>query len=205
MKITIIGAGNVGRALGQGWRDAGHEIDYALRDAGSDSAKRAEADGYAVRPLSRAADAEVTVLALPWRAVEDAIAAAGSLAGQILIDTSNALTPDRNLAFGLDTSAAEKVAELAAGARVVKAFNTTGAENMANAHDFLSTPMMPMAGDDPEAKKVVASLAEALGFEPVDAGPLASSRLLEALALFWITQAFAQNMGRAFALSVVRR
>jgi predicted dinucleotide-binding enzyme len=97
------------------------------------------------------------------------------------------------------------VARLAPGARVVKAFNTTGAENMANARDFAAKPMMPVAGDDAAAKDAVRTLAEGLGFEAVDAGPLAMSRQLEPLAVLWIKLAYAQGFGRSFAFAMTRR
>jgi predicted dinucleotide-binding enzyme len=205
MKIAIIGAGSVGRALGGGWRAAGHEVVYALRDLKSDSARSAAGEGFEIVPLNSAADADVTILSLPWTAIGPALKEVGPLAGSILVDTSNPLTPSLDLAIGFDKSAGEQVAALASGARVVKAFNTTGAENMAALRDFPSRPMMPVAGDDPEAKKLVLQLAEDLGFEPVDAGPLAASRLLEPLAMFWIKQADAQQMGRDFAFSIIRR
>jgi len=205
MKIAIIGAGSVGRALGGGWRAAGHEVVYALRDRTSDSARSVADEGFGIVPLNSAADADVTILSLPWTAIEPALKEVGPLAGSILVDTSNPLTPSLDLAIGFDKSAGEQVAGLASGARVVKAFNTTGAENMAALRDFPSRPMMPVAGDDAEAKKLVLRLAEDLGFEPVDAGPLVASRLLEPLAMFWIKQAYAQQMGRDFAFSVIRR
>jgi predicted dinucleotide-binding enzyme len=205
MKIAIIGAGSVGRALGGGWRAAGHEVVYALRDLKSDSARSAAGGGFEIVPLNFAADADVTILSLPWTAIGAALKEVGPLAGSILVDTSNPLTPSLDLAIGFDKSAGEQVAALASGARVVKAFNTTGAENMAALRDFPSRPMMPVAGDDAEAKKLVLQLAEDLGFEPVDAGPLVASRLLEPLAMFWIKQAYAQQMGRDFAFSIIRR
>jgi predicted dinucleotide-binding enzyme len=205
MKIAIIGAGSVGRALGGGWRAAGHEVVYALRDLKSDSARSAAGEGFEIVPLNSAADADVTILSLPWTAIGPALKEVGPLAGSILVDTSNPLTPSLDLAIGFDKSAGEQVAALASGARVVKAFNTTGAENMAALRDFPSRPMMPVAGDDAEAKKLVLQLAEDLGFEPVDAGPLVASRLLEPLAMFWIKQAYAQQMGRDFAFSIIRR
>jgi predicted dinucleotide-binding enzyme len=205
MKIAIIGAGSVGRALGGGWRAAGHEVVYALRDLKSDSARSAAGEGFEIVPLNSAADADVTILSLPWTAIGPALKEVGPLAGSILVDTSNPLTPSLDLAIGFDKSAGEQVAALASGARVVKAFNTTGAENMAALRDFPSRPMMPVAGDDAEAKKLVLQLAEELGFEPVDAGPLVASRLLEPLAMFWIKQAYAQQMGRDFAFSIIRR
>lgn len=205
MKIAIIGAGSVGRALGGGWRAAGHKVVYALRDLKSDSARSAAGEGFEIVPLNSAADADVTILSLPWTAIGPALKEVGPLAGSILVDTSNPLTPSLDLAIGFDKSAGEQVAALASGARVVKAFNTTGAENMAALRDFPSRPMMPVAGDDAEAKNLVLRLAEDLGFEPVDAGPLVASRLLEPLAMFWIKQAYAQQMGRDFAFSIIRR
>jgi predicted dinucleotide-binding enzyme len=87
----------------------------------------------------------------------------------------------------------------------VKAFNTTGAANMASAKAFNLKPMMPVAGDDAGAKRIAMDLAAVLGFEPVDAGPLAVSRLLEPMAMFWIKQAIVQGAGDRFALALTRR
>jgi 8-hydroxy-5-deazaflavin:NADPH oxidoreductase len=137
--------------------------------------------------------------------VSDALRAVGPLSGKILIDATNPLTSSLDLALGFEDSGGETVARLAPEARLVKAFNTTGAENMSSAQTFPGRPMMPMASDDAEAKTVVAKLAEDLGFEAVDAGPLKAARLLEPLALFWIKQAYAQGFGRAFAFSLIRR
>jgi 8-hydroxy-5-deazaflavin:NADPH oxidoreductase len=66
-------------------------------------------------------------------------------------------------------------------------------------------PMMPLAGDDAAAKVAVRTLAEELGFEAVDAGPLAMSRHLEPLAMLWIKLAYAQGFGRDFAFALARR
>jgi predicted dinucleotide-binding enzyme len=205
MRITIIGAGNVGQALGAAWRKAGHEVTYALRTTSGKSADGVTAVGFRVVPLNQAASAEVILLAVPWGAVADALRDAGSLAGKIVIDATNPLTPGLELALGFADSAGETVARLAPGARVVKAFNTTGAENMAKAHAFPAKPMMAVASDDAEAKTIVGKLAAALGFEAVDAGPLKAARLLEPLAMFWIKQAYAQKLGTAFAFSLTRR
>ncbi|HLK83882.1 MAG TPA: NADPH-dependent F420 reductase [Xanthobacteraceae bacterium] len=205
MDITIIGAGNVGQALGAGWRKCGHDVVYALRAASGKNADTVAAQGFRVVSLKEAADADVVVLAVPWPAVAEALQAAGSLAGKIVIDATNPLTRELELALGFNDSAGETVARLTPAARVVKAFNTTGAGNMATAHAFAAKPMMPLAGDDAEAKTVVAKLAEELGFEAIDAGRLTAARLLEPLAMFWIKLAYAQNFGRNFAFSVIRR
>ena len=60
-------------------------------------------------------------------------------------------------------------------------------------------------GDDAEAKKIVLGLASDLGFDPVDAGPLAMSRYLEPMAMVWIKLAITQKMGRDIGFALVRR
>ena len=206
MRIAIVGAGNVGQALGKGWRQAGHEVSYALRQATSNKVNALSADGARVVAMDQAsASAEVVVLAVPWPAVAAVLAGLGPLDGKILVDATNPLTAKLELAVGLDDSAGETVARLAPGARVVKAFNTTGAENMANTRGFAVKPMMPVAGDDAAAKDAVRKLAEELGFEAVDAGPLAMSRQLEPLAVLWIKLAYAQGFGRSFAFALAQR
>ena len=206
MRIAIVGAGNVGQALGKGWRRAGHEVSYALRAATPNKVTALSADGSRVVGMDQAAAAaDVLLLAVPWPAVEEAVSSLGPLAGKILVDATNPLTAKLELAVGFDDSAGETVARLAPGARVVKAFNTTGAENMANARAFAVRPMMPVAGDDAAAKAAVRKLAEELGFDAVDAGPLAMSRHLEPLAMLWIKLAYAQGFGRDFAFALARR
>ena len=206
MHIAIVGAGNVGWALGNGWRKAGHDVRYALRDATGKSADKVKGAGFATLPMGEAAvTSEVTLLAVPWGGVADAVKALGDLSGKVLVDATNPLTPVLELALGFTDSAAESLARLAPGAHVVKAFNTTGAENMAGAQAFKAQPMMPVASDDADAKATVMKLAEDLGFETVDAGPLRSARLLEPMAMFWIKQAYVQKFGRDFAFALTRK
>jgi predicted dinucleotide-binding enzyme len=198
MHIAIVGGGNVGQALGSAWKAAGHKITFAARDLKSSNAVKLKAAGYDLVPLAGAEKAEVILLAIPWQGVEQAIKSLGPLAGKIVIDATNPLTADLELAIGHNDSAGETVARLAQGARVVKAFNTTGAENMDKAGDFPSKPAMFVASDDAEAKKTVEKLAKEIGFEPVDAGPLKASRYLEPMAMQWIKLAFS-GMGVQFA------
>jgi predicted dinucleotide-binding enzyme len=122
-----------------------------------------------------------------------------------VVDAINPLTPDFSLAIGHTDSAGETVARLAPGARVVKAFNTTGANNMADSRYATGKLMMAIAGDDAQAKNVVMGLASDLGFEPIDCGPLAMSRHLEPMAMVWIKLAIAQKMGRNFGFALQRR
>ena len=204
MKIAIVGAGNVGKALGAAWKAAKHDVVYALRP-GSDKTKQLEKDGFSISPLADAAkSADVIVLAIPWIEAAPVIEALGSLKGKIVIDPTNPVSPDFEMELGFDDSAGETVALLAQGARVVKAFNTTGADNMAKAKDFSAKPVMFVAGDDADARKTVSKLAEDIGFEAIDAGPLKASRYLEPMAMQWIKLAYG-GVGKQFAFSLVRR
>jgi predicted dinucleotide-binding enzyme len=207
MNIAVIGMGSVGGTLGRRWAANGHAVVFGSRKP-TDSKAVAEATAMNCRLASirdAASAADVVVLATPWQAVKDALTSAGSLGGKVLLDCTNPLTADVTaLEIGHTTSGGEEVAKLASGARVVKIFNTTGFGNMANP-DYAGTPAtMFYAGDDASAKATAAALAKELGFEPIDAGPLSASRLLEPFALLWIRLAF-QQLGFNFTLNVVRR
>ena len=188
MRITLLGKGNVGTALGEAWTRAGHDVKSGGRN------NLAEA----------VSGAEVVVNALPWPAVEGALRGL-DLKDKILIDCTNPLLEDLSgLAVGTTTSGGELVAQWAPGARVVKAFNTTGSNNMADpAYPGSAIPMF-YCGDDAGAKQVAAKLVADVGFTPVDAGPLSNARLLEPHALLWIWLAF-HGFGREFAFELTRR
>ena len=214
MKIAVIGTGNVGGTLGKRWARAGHEVAFGARDpAEAKVAALVRESGPTARAASvpeAAREAAVVVLTVPWANVQEALAAAGDLRGRILIDATNPLplTPDglrQGLLIGHTTSAAEEIARWAAGARVVKAFNTTGFQNMADPKYGSQGLSMLLCGDDAEARKVVADLARQLGFEPVDVGPLRSARYLEAVAMLWIDMAVLQGFGTNFGVRVVKR
>jgi 8-hydroxy-5-deazaflavin:NADPH oxidoreductase len=206
MNIVIVGAGNVGRALGTGWLEAGHKVTFAMRDPAGTSAAALRQQGFgAVATDGAAKTADALTLAVPWKAVESVLESAGPLAGKIVIDAVNPLAPDMSLAIGHNDSAGETVARLAPGARVVKAFNTTGFGNMANSHYSGGRLVMLVAGDDAQAKATVMSLANDLGFEGVDAGPLVMSRYLEPMAMVWIKLAIAQKLGRDIGFALLRR
>lgn len=209
MKIAIIGAGNVGRALGAGWAAKGHEVRYAARDAASEkvrAAVQATAGATAGAIAETTRWAEAAVLATPWSGAEPALRAAGDgLAGKPLLDATNPLTPDFRLALGHTDSGGEQVQRWAPGARVVKVFNTTGWENMADPVYPGGRASMLLCGDDAQARAVAAQLAADLGFEPLDLGPMAEARHLEPAAMVWIKLAIVRKMGRGIAFGLLRR
>lgn len=199
MKITILGAGNVGGALGEGWSRAGHTIIYGVPNPEDARHRQAAAKAGGAKMLAvsaAAASCDVLVLAVPWEAIPGALAACGDLAGRLVLDATNPLTfgPEGlALAVGFTTSGAEEVARLAPGARVIKAMNQVGFQVMAHAAGYPCPPVMFVAGDDVEAKAVGLTLVRDLGFEGIDAGPLARARLLEPLAMLWIDQVTGPN------------
>ncbi|HUJ57001.1 MAG TPA: NAD(P)-binding domain-containing protein [Kofleriaceae bacterium] len=189
MRIAIIGAGRVGKTLGEGFTRAGHTVSYATRDSVAQTVR----------------GAEVAVLTTPWDAVDSALDAAGDFGGRPLIDVTNPIGAGFALALGHTTSGGEHVAARAKGARVVKAFNTTGMENMANPRYGEHRLMMPVAGDDPQAVEVGVELARGLGFAPVALPKLARARELEPFALVWIKLAMQWGQGRDIGFALARR
>ena len=206
MQIAVIGTGHVGAALGTGWAAKGHTVAFGSRtpERADVQSLTQEAGASADTPEAAARGADVVVLATPWNAAQAAVESLGDLTGTVLIDTTNPIGP--GFALVAAPSGAEQVARWASGARVVKAFNTTGWENMADAaYPGSVRPAMFLAGNDAEANAVVAQLAEDLGFDAIDAGPLNRAIHLEHLAMLWITQMATMGAGRDFAFAVLRR
>lgn len=211
MKITIIGAGNVGQALAKGWSRAGHAIIFGVQtpiDAARADQLKAIAPHITVHSVAESVkDGDVIVLAVPWDAVPDALAACGDLGGRILIDATNPLKFEDgklSLTMGFDCSGGEEVARMAKGACVYKAMNQVGFNVMADAHGYATPPTMFIAGDDAEHKPVVLRLVADLGFAALDVGPLSLARLLEPYAMLWIHMATSGRapMDAAFALQL---
>ena len=208
MNIVIIGTGNVGQALASGWTSKGHQVIFGSRDPAGEKAQAAVAatGGKATvqREQAAAEAAAVVVLAVPWEATETVVKGLGDLEGKILIDATNPIGPGFQLAVGKDSSGAELVQQWAPHARVVKAFNSTGAENMRNPIYHGEPTAMFICGDDAAAKAVVKGLAEELGFAVADTGGLLTARYLEPLAMVWIHLAIVQKQGRRIAFKLVR-
>ncbi len=201
MRIAIIGTGNVGDALARALRRADHTIVFGTRSPDPSDANQATI-------AEATADAEATILAVPFEAIGDVIAAAGGFAGKVLVDATNPLgmgSRGLGLTMGFSTSGAETIAAMAPDAKLFKAFNQTGFENMADATAYMTRPVMFVAGDDAAAKPLVMGLATDAGFEAVDAGDLAESRLLEAYAMLWIELARKRGLGADFTFALQRK
>lgn len=185
--IALIGTGNVGAALGQRFAAEGHSVIYGSRNPGdADVAALVARTGRgasAATPAAAAERASIVVLAVPWAAAEDVVRGLGPLAGKIVIDPTNPrrMAADGFADYPIDDSIAERIARLAPGAHVVKAFNTLGAETMLDPSLAQSPVTLPLVGDDRAAKERVAALARSIGLEAVDVGPLRHARIVEGL------------------------
>lgn len=202
MHIAIIGAGRVGRALGTRWTEVGHDVVYGVRDPGD--AKVGDLAQVAT-PQEAVDGADVVLIALPWAATQEVVS--GLDAGDaVVLDATNPLAVNaRELVANPFLAGAELVRDWMGGARVVKAFNTTGSGNMANPDYGAQKPMMPVAGDDEAAKAVAIELANEIGFVGIDTGPLSGARDLEHLAMLWIRLAYPLGNGPDIAFALLRR
>lgn len=211
-KIGILGSGNIGGALGKTWADAGHAVMFSgSRDQAKLEALAQEAGQRASWGTleEAAAFGEVLLLALLWPQVLDALPRlAPLLERKVLIDASNPLTPDfAHLGIGHIDSGGETVARQLPGVRVVKAYNSVGANIIAsNSKQFgaVLAPTMFFCGDDADAKQIVAGLIATSGFEPYDVGALSTARFLEPLEQLWV-EIIKSGLQQEFILSLLRR
>ena len=195
MKIAIIGAGNVGRALAGSFARAGHEVTLSSAHPDTARAVAAETGVEAVAGNGEAvADADLVVLAVPYPALVDVLDEVGDrLTGKVVVDATNPLRPDYQGLAVEGTSGAEQIQARVPGAHVVKAFNSVLAARQA-APTVEGTQLDGfVAGDDAEAKRIVLDLVGAIGLNPIDAGPLEVARALEALALLNIVLQLRNN------------
>jgi predicted dinucleotide-binding enzyme len=206
--IGILGAGNVGTALARAFIAKGEYVHIGVPDPDK---YRATVAALGSRASIDSTDvvleaSEIIILATPYEAALNIARMRTDWGQRILIDATNPLAPGlAGLSTGTTTSAAEEIARAARGARVVKAFNTTGAENMADSHYPDGTIFMPVCGDDGEARDHVIALAMLIGFDAVDCGDLRAARYLEPFAMTWIHMAFRMGHGRSFAFGRLRR
>jgi 8-hydroxy-5-deazaflavin:NADPH oxidoreductase len=209
MKIGIIGAGNMGSGLGKIWAKNGHELMFSFSHD-EQKLKALAASVSATAQVGTAAAAvkfaDVVLLAVPWSAVPEALQAAGSLEGKLLFSCVNALKPDMSgMAVGTTTSAAEEIAKLAPGARVVEGLPLFAEVLQSGDTSFNGEKATVFyCGDDSEAKTIVAGLLEETAVEAIDIGGLSTARYLEPAMMLLIQLAYMQQMGQV-AFKLLRR
>jgi len=209
MKVTVIGAGNMGSAFVKQLVAADHKVTVTARDLDKAATVAAAHPGAVAAPAAQAAaQADVVVLATGYA---DAVAALRSVQprdGQVVIDITNPLTADyMGLTLGHTSSAAEEIARAVPGVRIVKGFNTVFAQMLAEGADLGGGRKVSvfLAADDAEAKATAQALAASLGFETIDAGGLRNARYLEPLAGLNIYLGYGAGRGTGIAPTWISR
>lgn len=203
MKITVLGAGNMGSAFVKQLTRAGHQVSVTARNMSkADQVAAFNPGAVAVPAADAAVGAAAVVLATGYGDAVTALRSIGDLEGKVVIDISNPMTSDfMGLTLGHDTSAAEEIAKALPGADVVKAFNTVFAQVLAEGADIGDGRKVTVfiAGDTERGKQTVQGLAESMGFETLDAGGLKNARYLEPLAALNIYLGYGAGLGTKIA------
>ena len=203
MKITVIGAGNMGSALVKQLTLAGHQVTVTARDLQkAQSVAAANPGARADSSDSAAKNADIVIVATAYDDATNALRSVGDLTGKVVVDITNPLTSDyMGLTVGHETSAAEEIAKAVPGAQVVKAFNTVFAQVLSEGADFGDGRKVSVfiAGDNENANNSVRVMAESMGFATVDAGSLKNARYLEPLAGLNIYLGYAAGLGTHIA------
>ena len=213
MKIGIIGSGDVGRKLADGFIELGHHVKIGSRDPNqskiTDWINKHDKEKASSGTFAETASfGELVVLATLWEGTADAIQLSNSknLTNKIVIDVTNPLefskgTPP-TLAVGHTDSGGETVQRMLPDSKVVKAFNIVGNPHMVHPDFPDGRPTMFICGNDEASKKIVTDdILSKFGWETIDIGGIEGSRVLEPLALLWILQYFKTGNGsHAFKL-----
>ena len=204
MELTIIGTGNMGRAIATRALAGGHDV--TLIGTESEKANQlADELGAGGAGSVRAGDSptgDLVVLAVWYPTTLDAVREhSDQLDGKVVVDISNPIDVSQFEPLDLDSgSAAEELAKAAPGAKVVKAFNTTFAPTLEAGEVAGESLDVFIAGDDAEAKAEVSELIESAGLRPIDAGPLRRARQLEALGYLHMT--LQEGLGTGYSSTV---
>lgn len=200
MKIAIIGTGNVGAALATGWANAGHTILLGVRNTQKFKGKHLlDLPTVALFSIAEAVQkAEVVLLAVPPAVIPEVAAQLQGIQDKIFIDPTNAFPAPPE---GYTNSFEAWKYLLDDNAKLVKAFNNTGFENMLHPKGLDTF----VAGDSEKAKKIAIQLAVEIGFNTsYDFGTAEKAGLLEQLAICWIHLAYFQGLGTSFGINIIR-
>ncbi|MEZ4821168.1 MAG: NAD(P)-binding domain-containing protein [Ignavibacteria bacterium] len=202
MKIAILGAGNVGMALANGWAKAGHSIILGLKDPQNEKTSSLLKENITAKTTAEAsAEADVILISLPVSATVSVLKEIGNVKEKIIIDATNSVfgKPDPyNNCF-------EAVKDITKMKKVVKCFNSTGFENMSDPVYEIKIRYVCSRFSE-EAKRIAVKLSEDLGFENCYVfGGDDKVDLLEQFAMSWINLAIVQKHGRDIAFKVLKR
>ncbi|MGA7416835.1 MAG: NAD(P)-binding domain-containing protein [Acidimicrobiales bacterium] len=185
--ISIIGSGNMARAIGARAVKGGNEVEVSSRDAAkAETLARTLGGGTTAAKFGAGPVGEIVVLAVPYASAVPVVAHYGdALAGKVIVDITNPFnTEGTGLVTSDGTSIAQEIAKAApASAHVVKAFNTIFGHVLAQ--DGRNMDAL-FAGDDAQAKASMSAFIASLGLRPLDAGGLEMARWLEGAGLLMV-------------------
>jgi 8-hydroxy-5-deazaflavin:NADPH oxidoreductase len=194
MKAGVIGSGVVGQTLAAGLLKHGHDVAIGTRDPAKLRDWAAKNTGASVKSFADAAAfGEVVVLAVGGEVALEALGQIGAaaIAGKTVIDACNPIGGGPPVAgvlsffTGQNESLMERLQKAYPNAHFVKAFNSVGAGQMVNP-DFKGVrPTMFICGNDAGAKKAVAAICDAFGWDVEDMGPAEAARAIEPLCKLW--------------------
>ena len=206
MDLTIIGTGNMARALATRALAGGHSVTVVGKDEEhADEAASAVEGSISTAVTGDPIEGDLVVLAVYYPDARAAVEQyADQLAGKPVVDITNPVNETFDgLVVPPDGSAAQELAALAPEARFVKAFNTTFARTLGPGEVSGYAVDVLIAGDDEAAKDAVATFARDGGLNPIDAGPLSRARELEAAGLLHMTLQDKLGTGFASALKFI--
>lgn len=179
MTYAIIGFGKIGQALAKAFARSGIEVSVATTRDPESFASEAAAIGPGIIPktLTDAIKADVIFLAVRFEAHPDVAKALSDWKGKIIVDVTNAYGVPLEM-LG-DQPSARVIANAFAGGKVVKGFNHLVAGVLEQDPDIHGGKRVVfLASDDEDASKQIGTLAENLGFAPINLGRLSEGGLL---------------------------
>lgn len=205
--VAVIGTGDMGNSLGPKLADIGYRVIYGSRDPSTERVqnlvKNTAPTAKATTQKEAAQSADIVLLAVPWPAMEQVAQNLGDLDGKIVIDVSFPFEqgPDGYPQSSVETSSAEMIQAWNPGAKVVK-WSLPTAYYIDEPEKLGGRPSNLIAADDRKSKETVARIADAIGQDPFDAGPLRMSRAVEAQVLLFMVPLYQRRIAHWESMTI---
>ena len=190
--VALIGTGDMADSLGPRLAALGYRVIYGSRDPASDRVRELVAltghGATATTQVEAARTGDIVFLLVTWPAMGTVARNLGDLSGKVVVDVSMPFEQGKDgyPQSMLETSSAEMIQGWNPGAKVVKAFASQGSQIIDEPLGAGGPISVPIASDFADAKLKVAGIADALGLDPVDFGPLRMARSVEALQMIYM-------------------
>lgn len=206
MKISILGTGKMGSAVGRQLAGCGYQVIFGSRDPKANIEKFSGIENILVKNYAEAAlSADVVVVAVPWSCTLELLKSLeNQLKEKVIVDLTNPLSADiSRLVVGGDDSAAEQIASQLPESHVVKAFNAITADNFSKPNLYGERAQVFYCSDSETAKEVGRALITSTGYEHKNCGALSNARYIEAIAMLWLQLAFWEEKGSKWSFKIV--